>query len=251
MSLRSPIRFLSNIRRDSHQVAVVGLGRFGRAVCSELHRMGYEVMGADRDERLVSRVLAENMVSRAIQLDSTDPNSLKEGGIFEFDAVVVAIGNYVQESIITALNVKEGGVRHVVAKASSEIHGKLLKRVGADRVVFPERDAGRELAFSLMKPTILEGLELDEDHSIVEVAIPKEFNNKTLEELQLRNHYGLNVIAVECSGRFVMNPEPTQRLTAGSAMVVCGGNKDIQRLPSVGNKHVQQVLPGNPNASRA
>lgn len=233
MNLRSSIRFLSSIRRDPHQVAVVGLGRFGRAVCSELHRMGYEVMGADRDEGLVSKVLTNKLVSRAIQLDSTDPNSLKESGILEFDVVVVAIGNYVQESIITALNVKEGGVKHVVAKASSDIHGKLLERVGADRVVFPERDAGKELAFSLMRPTILEGFELDEEHSIVEVAIPKEFEGKTLQDLQLRNNFGLNVIAVECEDRFAINPPSTQLLRAGAAMVVVGANKDIQRLPSV------------------
>ena len=242
MNLRSSIRFLSNIRRDPHQIAIVGLGRFGRAVCSELHRMGYEVMGADRDEGLVAKVLTEKMVSRAIQLDSTNPNSLKESGILEFDVVVVAIGNYVQESIITALNVKEGGVKHVVAKASSEIHGKLLERVGADRVVFPERDAGKELAFSLMKPTILEGFELDEEHSIVEVAIPKEFEGRTLEELQLRNRFGLNVIAVECGERFAINPPSTQELHAGSAMVVVGANKDIQRLPSVTTRN-QAVLP--------
>ncbi|MEO0948210.1 MAG: TrkA family potassium uptake protein [Cyanobacteria bacterium J06641_5] len=233
MNLRSSIRFLSSIRRDPHQVAVVGLGRFGRAVCSELHRMGYEVMGADRDEGLVSKVLTNKLVSRAIQLDSTDPNSLKESGILEFDVVVVAIGNYVQESIITALNVKEGGVKHVVAKASSDIHGKLLERVGADRVVFPERDAGKELAFSLMRPTILEGFELDEEHSIVEVAIPEEFGGKTLQDLQLRNNFGLNVIAVECKDRFAINPPSTQLLRAGAAMVVVGANKDIQRLPSV------------------
>lgn len=251
MNLRSPIRFLSNIRRDSHQIAVVGLGRFGRAVCSELHRMGYEVMGADRDECLVNQALSESIVSRAVQLDSTNPGSLKEGGIFEFDAVVVAIGNYVQESIITTLNIKEGGVRHVVAKASSEIHGKLLERVGADRVVFPERDAGRELALSLMRPTIIEGFELDEDHSIVEVAIPEEFDSKTLEELQLRNHYGLNVIAVECGERFVMNPAPSQRLRSGAAMVVCGDNKDIQRLPCVDSKRSRPVLPAKPSVSRA
>lgn len=242
MNLRSPIRFLSNIRRDPHQVAVVGLGRFGRSVCSELHRMGYEVMGADRDDGLVAKVLTEKMVSRAIQLDSTDPNSLREGGIFEFDVVVVAIGNYLQESIITTLNMKEGGAKHVVAKASSEIHGKLLERVGADRVVFPERDAGKELAFSLMKPTILEGFELDEDHSIVEVVIPEEFAGKTLEELQFRNRFGLNVIAVEDGDRFAINPLPTQRLAARAAMVVVGANKDIQRLPGVTARN-QPVLP--------
>ena len=140
MDLKS-LKFLTNLRRESRQFAVIGLGRFGRAVCSTLHKMGYEVMGTDIDEKLVTQALSQKIASHAIQLDSTDPEALREAGIFEIDTVIVAIGNYLQESIITTLNVKEAGVKHVVAKASSEIHGKLLKRVGADHVVFPEHEA--------------------------------------------------------------------------------------------------------------
>lgn len=231
VNLRSSMRLFNNFRRPHQQFAVIGLGRFGRAVCNELHRAGYEVLGTDRDEKLVSQVLADQIVSRAIQLDSTEPTSLKEAGIFEFDIVIVAIGNYVQESIITTLNVKEGGVRQVVAKASSDIHGKLLGRVGADRVVYPERDAGKNLADSLMKPAILEGFELDGEHSIVELQVPAEFHGKTLAESQLRNRYGLNVIALSNGDKFEINPEPSDRLYQGEAMVVVGSNKDIQRLP--------------------
>ena len=94
----------------------------------------------------------EEIVGHALQLDSTESAALKEAGIFEFDTVIVAIGNYVQESIITTLNVKEGGVPHVVAKASSDVHRKLLQRVGADHVVFPEYEAGCALARTLTKP---------------------------------------------------------------------------------------------------
>jgi trk system potassium uptake protein TrkA len=225
------IKFLSNIRRENRQFAVIGLGRFGRAVCQTLCKLGYDVLGTDRDEKIVAQVLVEKIVTNAIHLDSTDPNALREAGIFEFDTVIVAIGNFIQESIITTLNVKEAGVHYVVAKASSEIHGKLLKRVGADRVVFPEYDAGCELAYTLTKPSILERFDLDPEHSIVEVLVPQEFDGKTLAELQLRNRYGLNLLAVGKDEKFQINPNPQDRLHKGMMMVVIGCNKDIQKLP--------------------
>jgi trk system potassium uptake protein len=230
MNLTS-LRFLGNLRRENNQFAVIGLGRFGRAVCSSLHKMGYEVIGTDIDEKLVTQALTQRIASHAIQLDSTEPEALKEAGIFEMDTVIVAIGNYLQESIVTTLNVKEAGVKYVVAKASSEVHGKLLKRVGADRVVYPEHEAGCALAATLTKPAILDRFELDPDNSIVEALVPKEFNSKTLAELNLRTRYGISILAL-CNGdKFITNPAPEQKLQEGSIMIVLGGNKDIERLP--------------------
>ncbi len=225
------LKFLSNLRKDNRQFAVIGLGRFGRAVCSTLHQMGCEVLGTDVDEKRVAQALTDKIVDHAMQLDSTECSALKEAGIFEFETVVVAIGNYLQESIITTLNVKEAGVKHVVAKASSEIHGKLLERVGADRVVYPENEAGCALAYSLTKPAILDRLDLDPENSIVEIIIPEEFHNKTILELELRNRYGLNVLAVGNGEKFTINPTSQTRLQKGTIMVVLGANKDIQKLP--------------------
>ncbi len=230
MDLKS-LNFLTNLRRESRQFAVIGLGRFGRAVCSTLHKMGYEVMGTDIDEKLVTQALSQKIASHAIQLDSTEPEALKEAGIFEMDTVIVAIGNYLQESIITTLNVKEAGVKHVVAKASSEIHGKLLKRVGADHVVFPEHEAGCALAVTLTKPAFLDRFELDTENSIVEVLVPEEFHGQTLAQLELRGRYGVNVLAVGNGEKFITNPAPQHKLNKGSIMVVIGSNKDIERLP--------------------
>ncbi len=230
MDLKS-LNFLTNLRRESRQFAVIGLGRFGRAVCGTLHKMGYEVMGTDIEEKLVAQALSQKIASHAIQLDSTDPEALREAGIFEMDTVIVAIGNYLQESIITTLNVKEAGVKYVVAKASSEIHGKLLKRVGADHVVFPEHEAGCTLAVTLTKPAFLDRFELDTENSIVEVLVPEEFHGKTLAQLELRGRYGVNVLAVGNGEKFITNPLPQHKLDKGSIMVVIGSNKDIERLP--------------------
>ncbi|HBB33354.1 MAG TPA: potassium transporter [Cyanobacteria bacterium UBA8803] len=227
----SSLGFFRSLRRDNKQFAVIGLGRFGRSVCSSLHRLGYEVLGTDIDEKRVAQAVTEQLVAHAVQLDSTELPALKEAGILEFDTVIVAIGNYLQESIITTLNLKEAGVPHVVAKASSEVHGKLLQRVGADHVVYPEYEAGSALARSLTQPSILDRFDLDPNHSIVEVSVPEEFHGKTITELQLRNRYGLNLLAIGQDERFEINPDPTKRLYKNWVMVVIGSNRDIDRLP--------------------
>lgn len=231
LSSLSSLSFFKSLRSNNRQFAVVGLGRFGRAVCMTLHHLGYEVLGVDTDERRVNQALNDEIASHALTLDSTDPAALKEAGLFEFDTVIVAIGNFVQESVITTLNLKEGGIPHVVAKASSEIHGKLLKRVGADHVVYPEHEMGCELARTLTRPSVLERFELDPDNSIVEVVVPAEFDGKTIADLDLRKRYGLNLLAVCQEGNFEINPSPITRLQKGWLMVVIGSNKCIDRLP--------------------
>lgn len=229
----SSLGFFHNLRTDSKnkQFAVIGLGRFGRAVASTLHKQGFDVLCVDFDEAKVAQILADRIATHARQLDSTQPSALREAGIFEQDTVIVAIGNYVQESIITTLNVKEGGVPHVVAKASSEIHMKLLQKVGADHVVFPEHEMGCALARSLTKPGILDRFDLDPEHSVVEVIVPDQFHGKTIAELKLRSNYGLNVLAVCRQQRFEVNPAPSLQLEKGSVMVVIGSNQCIDRLP--------------------
>nr|WP_199295772.1 MULTISPECIES: TrkA family potassium uptake protein [unclassified Trichocoleus] len=223
--------FFRSLRTENKQFAVIGLGRFGRAVCASLHRMGYEALGIDSDEKRVAQILTDQLAAHAIQLDSTEVAALKEAGVFEFDTVIVAIGNYVEESVITTMNLKEAGVPHVVAKASSEIHEKLLRKVGADHVVFPEHEMGCALARSLTKPGILDRFELDPDNSIVEVIVPEDFDSKTISDLRLRSRFGLNLLAVSYNGKFEINPEPNRRLRKGEAMVVIGSNKGIDQLP--------------------
>jgi trk system potassium uptake protein TrkA len=223
--------FFTKSNRGSNQFAVIGLGRFGRGACETLRKQGYAVIATDIDESLVAQALNDKIVDSAVQLDSTKPSALRQAGIFEVDKVIVAIGKYVEESVITTLNLKEAGVPYVAAKASSQIHGKLLKKMGADLVVFPEYDAGCELVMRLTKPAILERFDLDPEHSFVEVIIPEEFHGKSLKEIDLRRHYGLSVLAVGSVENFKINPNPEDRLYKGWAMVVIGSNKDIQRLP--------------------
>ena len=222
--------FLKILRQDNRQFAVIGLGRFGRSVCETLHQSGHEVLGIDQDEKLVAEALGAKVVSNAIALDSTDVNALREAGIFEFETVIVAIGNYLKESIVTSLNLKEGGVKYVVAKVSSDTHENILKRLGVDLIVFPEQEAGRDLAYRLTKPSIVDRFELDPEHSIVEMLVPENFDGKTLAELQLRKNYGVNVLAIGNEEKFKINPAPEERLSKGMIMVLIGSTSDIHDL---------------------
>ncbi|MEN9218453.1 MAG: TrkA family potassium uptake protein [Gloeomargarita sp. DG02_3_bins_56] len=227
--------FWNRRRQNSYQFAVIGLGRFGRSVCRTLKGMGCEVLGADKNEHLVTTVLDDNMVDHAIELDTTDPVALREAGFLDFETVIVAIGNFVEQSVITTLNLKEGNVPRIIAKASSDIHGRLLEKVGATRVVYPEKQMGEQLARSLVRPNIIERLELDPENSIVEVRVPDAFVGKSIVDLKLRNEYGISVIALGWEGApFEINPNPTVPLEAGMMMWVIGSNDDLNKITDLG-----------------
>ncbi|KEI67115.1 TrkA [Planktothrix agardhii NIVA-CYA 126/8] len=223
--------FLRNLRTEKKQFAVIGLGRFGSAVCSTLHKSGYEVLAVDKEEKRVTSALSDQIASHALLLDSTETSALREAGILEFDTVIVAVGSFLAESITTTLNLKEGGVANVIAKASSETHAKLLNKVGADMVVFPEQEMGQQLARQLTRPRLLDQFELDAEHSIVEMIVPDEFDGKTIAELELRRRYGLNLLAIKNEGdKMEINPLSNRKLYKGTMIVVVGSNQDINRL---------------------
>ena len=223
--------FLRNLRTEKKQFAVIGLGRFGRAVCATLYNAGYDVLAIDQEEKQICSALSDQIASHALQLDSTEMSALRQSGILEFDTVIVAVGSFLAASITTTLNLKEGGVANVIAKASSETHVKLLEKVGADLVVFPEQEMGQQLARQLTRPRLLEQFELDADYSIVEMLVPDEFDGKTIAELELRRRYGLNLLAIKNEGdKMEINPLSNRRLYKGTMIVVIGSNQDIHRF---------------------
>jgi len=225
--------FWQNLRLENQQFAVIGLGRFGRAVCETLHNLGYEVLAIDREEKKVHQALTDKISSHAFKLDSTEINAIKQVGILDFNTVIVAIGNYLAESITTTLNLKELGIKSVVAKASSQTHKKLLEKVGADYVVFPEMEMGYEVARLLTKPKVIDQFDIDPEHSIVEIIVPDKFDGKTIANLEVRNKYGLNLLAVSTEDeKFIINPKPNTVLKKGKKIIVLGSNKDINCLPN-------------------
>lgn len=229
----SSLNFFRNLKTEKQQFAVIGLGRFGRAVCAQLHESGYEVLAIDKEEKKVCQALHDQIASHAVQLDTTEMAALKESGILEFETVIVAIGNFLAESITTTLNLKEAGVEKVVAKASSTTHMKILHKVGADLVVFPEDEMGRELGQRLItRNRIIDLFELDPQHSVVEMKVPEEFYGKTIMELDLRKKYGLNLLAIreDEEEKTEINPLANKRFHPGMVMIVLGSNKSIERL---------------------
>ena len=177
---------------------IIGMGRFGSALATELCALGNEVLAVDAQEELIQAVAPQ--VTHAVTADARDPEVLKELSVRSFDCAIVAIGNDISTSALITLNLKELGVEKVIAKASSHTHRKVLEKIGADRVVFPEHEMGGKLAHTLSSSNMLNFIELSEDASIVEIAVPLTWMGKTLKELDVRNVYGVNVIGLRRNG---------------------------------------------------
>ncbi|WP_143416079.1 TrkA family potassium uptake protein [Geobacillus sp. E263] len=210
------------------QYAVIGLGRFGSSLATTLHQAGNEVLAIDRNEERIEEY--KDHVTYAVVADSTDEEALKSVGIRNFDAVIVAIGDDIQASILTVLILKELDVKKVVAKAINKRHGQVLYKVGADWVVFPERDMGERVATQLMSPNVLDYIELAKDYSIKEVKVPPSMIEKNLRELNLRARFNITVIAIISDGKVSISPSPDRIIKEGDILVVIGENKDLDRF---------------------
>ena len=173
-------------------------------------------------------------ITHTVQADATDENTLKALGVRNFDVGIVSIGQDIQSSILVTLILKEMGIRYVVAKAQNELHGKVLYKIGADRVVFPERDMGIRVAHNLVSSNILDYIELSPDFSIVEITAPSEWYDKTLGQLDMRAKHGLNVMAIKREEEVLVSPKANDTILEGDLLVVVGQNKDIEKL----EKHV-------------
>lgn len=211
---------------SSKQFAIIGMGRFGSSVARTLYEMDFEVMGIDENEERINENIQH--VTHAVVADTTDERALKELGIRNFDVVVVAIGVDIQASILTVLTLKELGVKKIVAKAQNERHGQVLYKVGADRVVFPERDMGVRVAHNLISANVLDFIELAEDYSVAEVIVSSRMVGKSLRQLDLRALYEVNVIAIKSGDKFNITPNPDDLIRVGDVLVVIGNNKDLQ-----------------------
>ncbi|MBN2982725.1 potassium channel family protein [Cohnella algarum] len=210
------------------QFAIIGLGRFGSSVAKFLSEMGYEVLAIDENEELVQDVA--HIVTHAVSADSTDEEAVRALGIRNFDVVVVAIGQDIQASILTTLILKDLGVKQIIVKAQNELHGKVLSKIGADKVIFPERDMGLRVAHHLVSPNILEHIELSNDYSIVEMKVPSQIVGRNLKQLDIRVKYNCNVLAVKRDGEMNITPHPDESLNSEDVLVIVGRNDQLNRL---------------------
>ncbi|HLO10739.1 MAG TPA: TrkA family potassium uptake protein [Pseudoneobacillus sp.] len=215
----------------ANQYAVIGLGRFGISIAQKLFESGQEVLGVDVNEERVED--SHSFVTHAVIADSTDAEALKSIGIRNFDTVVVAIGNDIQASILTVLLLKELGVKRVIAKALNKLHGQVLDKVGADWVVFPERDMGMRVAHQLLSPKVLNFIEISKNYSVEEVKIPEYMIEKNLRELDLRARFNLSVIAIRHEDEINISPSPDKIINHGDVLVVIGENRDLEKFANL------------------
>lgn len=211
------------------QFIVVGLGRFGTSVAKTLFQMGHDVLAIDNDEEVVQHI--SEYVTHAVQADATDENSLRALGIRNFDVAVITIGADIQSSIMATLIVKELGIKYVVSKAQNEMHAKVLYRIGADRVVFPERDMGMRVAHNLVASNILDYIELAPEYSIMEITPLDEWDGRTLLDINIRSKFGINVMAIKSSNDEInVSPAADYVINMEDIMVVIGHNNDLKKL---------------------
>jgi len=207
---------------------ILGLGRFGQSLAKALSGMGHDVLAVDRDEHLVQEISDE--ITHVMCAESSNEDFLKSIGVTNFDAAVVAIGNDIQSSILTTVLLKELGAKYVLAKAQSDLHSKVLYKVGADKVILPERDMGIRAANSLVSNSILDVIEFSPEYSIVEVVIPESWIGKTIGSLSIRVKYGLNVIAIRNKKSTNISPQAETVFQKNDVIAVMGKNSDLGNL---------------------
>ncbi|MBU5440244.1 TrkA family potassium uptake protein [Tissierella sp. MSJ-40] len=208
--------------------AVIGCGRFGSSIARTLYNLGNEVMAIDISEERVQEISEE--VTHAVQADIMDESVLKDLGLRNFDVVIVSIGSDIEASIMATLIAKELGVKRVIAKALSDLHGKVLYKIGADKVIFPERDMGIRVAHNLVSTNILDFIELSPDYSILEITAIEEWENKSLEQLRLPTKYGINVMAIKRENTINVSPNGEFIISKGDILVVIGSTLDIKKI---------------------
>ena len=209
---------------------VIGLGRFGTSVAKTLYELGNEVMAVDMDSVVIQEI--SEFVTHAVVADVLDEAVLHELGLSNFDVVIISIASNIEASIMATLTAKEVGAKKVVVKAQSDVHGKVLTKVGADRIIFPERDMGSRVAHNLTSSNILDFIELSPEYYIIEIAALKRWINKTLSELRLRNKYGVNVLAIKRGSILKISPMADERVLEGDIIVVIGDAADIRKIES-------------------
>jgi trk system potassium uptake protein TrkA len=211
-----------------HSVIVIGLGRFGTAAALELMKLGHEVLAIDRDEARVNDVAPE--VTHAVQLDAADDQALRSVGAADFDHAIVAISSATEASIFATMALKNLGVDNVVAKAGSALHGSILERVGATRVVYPEREMGERVAHAFEIRHILDYLDVAPHFGIVKTRPPASWVGKTLRELELPTKLQLSPVALCRGDRVTVNPGPDEQLAASDQLILIGRDERLEAL---------------------
>jgi trk system potassium uptake protein TrkA len=218
---------LANQRERTDAVLVIGLGRFGSSIAEALDRLGHEVLAIDHNGSLVQDWAGR--LTHVVEADSTNEESLRQVGAADFTVAVVGIGTSVEASVLTTANLVDLGIPHVWAKALSPAHGKILERIGATNVVYPERDAGERVAH-LVSGKLLDYIEFEDGFAIVKMRPPRETRGFTLAEAQIRAKYGVTVVGVKSPGKDFTHAVPSTKVSAHDVIVVSGETALLERF---------------------
>lgn len=207
---------------------VIGVGRFGSALIRTLFDMGYDVMAVDRNPEVI-RDIAE-FATEAVECDVRDENTLRALGLNNFDAAVVSIGNDLESSILATILLKEEGIPKIIAKAQTILHGRVLYRVGADKVVYPEREMGERVAHNLANSHIEDFFSLSEGHGLLEIHVLSAWIGRSLGEVKMRNKYHVNVVAIHRGKETIVNPTANMTMEKDDLLVVIGATENLNEL---------------------
>lgn len=212
------------------QYLVIGLGSFGTNVAKTLYEAGEEVVAIDSKDYIVQEAINSNYLENGLIMDATDDTQLKKLGISNFDIVFVCIGA-VEPSMMICLNLKELGVKNLIVKASSKKHRKLLEKIGANQVIYPEEYMGRRAALVAMEPNMIEHLRFSQNFLIVELKSPKILWGKTLIEADVRRKYNVNVVGIKRElDKFIPNPAPNTVIEKNDILIVTTDSKTVNKL---------------------
>lgn len=210
------------------QYAVFGLGSFGESVAVTLQQLGCEVVAVDNHMERIEAV--SSRVSYAVQADIGDPEVIKSLGTRNLDGVIVAVADDMEASVMATLVSKEIGVPFVLAKAKSGLHATILKKIGADSIIFPEKEYGRSVARNLVSNEFADWLNLSPEYSIAEIAVPEKWIGKTLAELNVRRAHDVNVVGVKVGEEIQVNPDPYEVFRKGMVLILIGANEALERF---------------------
>ncbi|MDI6700500.1 MAG: TrkA family potassium uptake protein [bacterium] len=221
--------------------AVIGLGSFGYYVATKLAEKGYEVIAIDIDENKIDDI--SNKVTHAIQLNALDEKGLKEVGLMDVDVAIIAIKDIATSILLSSFLKEDLKIKYVVAKASDQKHGKVLEKIGVDRIIYPEIESAERLAKNLISPSIFDIIELSSSHNLVEIKAPDIFVGKTLEEIDLRKRFDINIIAIKRNQpsttetyklsyeeSIIISPSPKERIIEGDILVMVGLKEHLEKI---------------------
>ena len=210
---------------------VVGLGRFGRSVARTLYENNQDVLAVDDDEEVVQQAIDSGVVSEAVVLDASDETAIKNIIKDNFDVAFVCIGANVQASILVTLLLKEAGIPKIIAKAQARSQGKVLEKIGADEVVYPEEFMGKRVASKVLRPTIIEHFKLSNKYAVVEVLTPKSFIGRSLIQLDVRKRFEINIIGIKDKDNEVnISPSPETVIKEGDTLIVVADSQKMNEL---------------------